>query len=491
MRKALPLALAVAVVATALVPAVSSASAPSALQWGACPADVASPGLTCSTLDVPLDYRHPDGRKIQVEISRLASKNPAKRRGVLMTNDGGPGGTDLTFPAAMVKLGLPQSVLDSYDIIGFDPRGIGYSTPVSCDLNPAQQAQGKLPPYAVTAADVTKDAAAAKAVARQCADSKTGPLLPYITTANTARDMDQIREALGEPKISYYGTSYGTYLGAVYTTLYPRRSDRFVLDSNLGPDGFDVAAARLFGRGFQDRFPDFAKFAAANPQYGLGTTPAQVTAKYFQLAGRLDKAPYDGFDGRQFRSATQAAFYFENKLPALAAGWQALGTNPKPAAPAAAPQPPAVTPETDLGNQISAFFAVTCGDSSWPRSVSTYQANVATDRIRYPMYGAASANIQPCAFWPTAPIEPKVRIGDRGPSNVLMVQNLRDPATPLTGARKLAQALGDRARMVTVDQGGHVAYLFGANKCANSTVSTYLATGQRPAPDTTCAAEPA
>ncbi len=478
MRKFLPAAL-VAVAVTAGAPAVAAPRA--ALTWGVCPADVTAPGLRCSTLDVPLDYRHPDGPTISVAVSKLASADPAKRRGVLLLNQGGPGLTGLDFAATLVKGGLPQAVRDSYDLIGFDPRGIGHSTPLTCDLTPEQRGTALNPPTPRTAADVVTAAGTAETVARQCAGSATGGLLPHITTANTARDVDRIRAALGEPKISYYGASYGTYLGAVYATLFPDRGDRIVLDSSLGPDGYDVDALRSQALGFQTRFPDFAKVAAAEPaKYGLGATPAAVTAKFFELAGHLDESPVQGIDGTTFRTVT--AFYLRSEalLPGLAELWHDLDTN-QPAKPAAA-----AAETTD--NFAAGYLGVVCGDSKWPGSVRTYQRTVAVDGIRYPMYGAFAANIRPCAFWP-APSEPRVRIGDRGPSDVLMVQNLRDPATPLPGALRLRSAFGDRARLVTVDQGGHGVYVFATNKCGNDSVTDYLVTGRRAGHDTFCAAD--
>ncbi|MGW6521688.1 alpha/beta hydrolase [Streptomyces sp. NPDC054962] len=483
MRKTLSLFLAVAAVAAAAVPGVSAAATSSTVRWGPCPSDVTLPGLECSTVAVPLDYRHPDGRKIEIAISRLASKKPEQRRGVLLTNPGGPGGAGLNYPAILQLSGLPQSVRDTYDVIGFDPRGVGHSSPVTCDVTPEQEARGNFPKQANTAADVAQEAKYAKSLARQCAMSKTAWMLPYTTTANTARDMDRIRAALGEPKISYDGGSYGTYLGAVYTTLFPERSDRIVLDSSLGPGGYDVTAMRLFARGMQDRFPDFAKFAAAHSEYGLGTTPQQVTAKYFDLSLRLDRKPAQGFDGTLFRGATFGSLYTDASLSKLAELWQALDTG-KPL-----PEPPAM-PTPNLDNPMSSRLYVLCADSQWPRRVESYQRAVALDRIRYPMLGGMTANIGPCAFWPTDPIEPPVRIGDRGPSNILMVQNLRDPGTPLVGARKMRQALGGRARMVTVDQGGHGVYPFGKNTCANNAVTIFLTSGQRPARDLACGAEP-
>ncbi|RJQ88479.1 alpha/beta hydrolase [Amycolatopsis panacis] len=450
-------------------------------RWGACPADVRSPTLQCATLQVPLDYRDPGGRKIGLTISRLASTNPEKRRGVLLTNPGGPGGPGLDMPGMLTMPGLPgtlpQNVRDTYDVIGIDPRGVGHSSPVTCDLTKAQLELSNMP-YANTPADVVKQAKVAKEEAKQCASSKSAWMLPYVTTANTARDLDQVRKALGEEKISYLGVSYGTYLGAVYTTMFPQRSDRFVLDSNLGSGGYDIEAMHGFARGMQDRFPDFAKYAAAHPEFGLGTKQAQVTAKFFALAARLDRNPIGGIDGSIFRTLTFEHIYLDAQFPQLAKAWQSLDRG--------------VAPVSGLmkypENLLATRLHVMCGDSSWPRSVGSYQADVAVSRGEYPMIGAGAANIGPCAYW-APPKEPKVRISDRGPSNVLMVQNLRDPATPLSGARDLRRAFGQRARMVTVDQGGHGAYAFAANQCATAVVNDYLATGKRIGQDRFCAAE--
>ena len=490
-RKAVPLVVAVAWLATALVPAVSQASpvGSGAIKWDQCPADITPlpipAGMQCGTLKVPLDYGDPNGRKIDIAVSRVASKKPEARRGILLTNPGGPA-PGQGYPAFLVATGLPQSVLDQYDVIGMDPRGIGKSTPVSCDLTPEQQAAGNIPPYPRNAADVTKRAAEVKQIAKQCASSKTAWMLPHVSAANTARDLDQVRVALGESKISYAGASWGTYLGAVYTTLFPQRSDRIVLDSNLGPGGWDYPSERLWGQGVEDRFPDFAKFAAANHrEFGLGRTPVQVKAKYFELAARLDKKPVEApdgrFDGGLFRLLTYGLSYGATQLPALAGIWKALDAGQVPP-----PLPGGAVQGAE--NLISGRYYMICNDSRWPKSVQTYQRNVAVDRVKYPLFGAAGANIQPCAYWPD-PAEPPVRITDRGPSNVLMVQNLRDPSTPLAGARQLRQAFGERATMVTADQGGHGVYPLGKNRCANHAATTFLTTGERPERDYHCSAD--
>ncbi|MFD7074523.1 alpha/beta hydrolase [Nocardioides sp. NPDC059952] len=496
-RISIPLTVAVVSLAATLAPVISPAGpagaqdAPSdRITWDKCPAEITPvpipKGMQCGTLKVPLDYSDPDGKTIDIAVSRLASTKPDKRRGILVTNPGGPSSGE-GYPAMLVAMGLPQSVRDSYDVIGFDPRGIARSTPVTCDLTEEQYLTGNIPPYALDAADVTERAAQSKQIAQQCATSKTSWMLPHINPANTARDMDRIRAALGESKLSYAGASWGTHLGAVYATLFPQRGDRIVLDSNLAPGGWDYASNRLWSQGVEDTFPAFAKFAAANHrEYGLGKTPAQVRATYFELAERLEKKPIetpDGpFDHAAFRLINFGLLYGPTQLPLLADIWKAVDANQPP------PPLPGGDAVGDVDNLISGRYYMICNDARWPKSVSTYQRNVAVDRIRFPLFGAAGANITPCAYWPD-PAEPQVRITDQGPSNVLMVQNLRDPATPLDGAREMRAALGERATMVTADQSGHGVYPAGKNRCANHAVTTYLVTGERPSRDYHCSAD--
>ncbi|MGC4936588.1 alpha/beta hydrolase [Kribbella sp. DT2] len=486
MHRTLILALAATTMAAVAVPAVSTAAPPrtttaSTVKWAPCPPDVVQyVPLECAKLAVPLDYRKPDGRQIELALSRLASKDPSKRRGILLTNPGGPGATGIDYPGLLARAGASKEVLDSYDLVGFDPRGVGRSAPVSCDFTPTQQLRGAFAQYAHSPADVTREAAYARTIANQCATSKTASMLPYITTANTARDMDRIRAALGEQKASYLGASYGTYLGSVWTTLFPRTSDRVVLDSNLGPEGYDETAMRMFARGLEDRFPDFQKYVVARPELGLGKTPQQVKAKFFELARELRARPLEDIDETGFRAATFGMLYSDAGMAELAKLWQDIDTG----------KPLTVPPVVDNNNLMSARLYVVCGDSRWPTSVREYQRNVAIDRIRYPMLGASTAGIGPCAFWPKQHVEPPVKITDRGPSNVLLVQNERDPGTPLAGAKKLRRAFGDRATMVTVDGGGHGVYPFSANTCAKDAVASYLVSGKRPAQDLACAAQP-
>jgi pimeloyl-ACP methyl ester carboxylesterase len=514
MRKAVVAVVAAAAMAVTLAPVGASATTPDPLGWGACPEGAVTgpvaPQVQCTTVPVPLDYTTPEGKTIEIMISRLASQNPAKRRGVLLLNPGGPGGAGLSQPADLVSLGLPASVSDSYDLIGMDPRGVGHSAPVSCGFTVEQGHTGNIPPYAPDAAAVAEQAKVAKAVADQCAANDQDGTLRHMSTANTARDMDRIRTALGEQKISYFGVSYGSALGAAYASLFPERTERVVLDSNVGGTAFDIEGVRRFGLGAEQRFPDFAKFAAArHASYGLGRTPGEVRRNYFELAERLDREPVGPVNGAMFRLVVFAGMYADFQFPQTAQLWQSLavsdqgavrrhlddarmsrwpglpglGASPTSSASGAAD---AATP-SPFDNTWSAFLAVTCNDSTWPGDVATYQQNVVIDRVRYPLFGAASANISPCAYWPYEPAEPPVQIIDDGPSNVLIVQNLRDPATPHLGGVLLRMAFGDRAQLVSIDQGGHGAYVYDDNPCGLNVTTTYLVEGERPG-DTYCPA---
>jgi pimeloyl-ACP methyl ester carboxylesterase len=504
---AIVLALAAALLVAPAAPAAgqpSQAAAPTAggLRWGPCPepspavAAVAAGraqqplALECALLRVPLDYRHPDGRSIEIAVSRLRTSTPALRRGVLLLNPGGPGGPGLDLPLFLAQVAPPE-VLQRYDLIGFDPRFVGRSTPISCRL--VIQRVEQVVPWPLPGG-VRENAELARATAAACA-SAAGQWLPHVTTANTARDMDRIRAALGERRISYLGYSYGTYLGAVYASLFPTRTDRLVLDSAVDPHRVWREVFRLWGPAVELRFPDFTRWAAArDAQYHLGATSRQVRRLYFRLAALLDQEPLplgDGFvlTGNDFREATRGALYSDLAFPDLATLWQAV--NEQTGGPAAAllrRLAPASFPEVPPDNMVAALFGVVCDDARWPRSVERYIRDVRRDSRRYPVAGGMAANIWPCAFWPVAPRERPVPITDRGPHNILIPQNLRDPATPLVGALGLRAALGRRARMVVADAGGHGVYLLTGNACADAATTRFLVSGRLPRGDLRCPA---
>lgn len=498
----LPIALTVlAFAAVASAPPASAGGNPPPIQWSACPPPppgIPDAGQQCGTVTVPLDYRHPNGRTIDIAVSVIRA-NPATRHGVLLVNPGGPGGAGIDLPRILTLL-WPQSVFDTYDVVGFDPRGVDRSAPVTCGLT-SQEADAAFPTVPAPGgfqATVTF----AQSVANACADA-SGGVLPFMTTANTARDMDAIRLALGESTISYFAFSYGTYLGSVYASLYPNRTDRFVLDSNVDPSWVWRQQYLNWGPAGQGRWPDFADFAAANnATYGLGSTPDQVAATFQRLVTELDAEPIalpdifpDGtlLDGGQFRLLTFSGLYDDRDFPSLAATWdeviQAIGGS-------AAPSPAAATTngglDVPVDNQVTSGLIVTCDDAAASRNVAQYQAEFTADSAAFPLFGPAGSTIWPCAFWPNSPIEPPVAITSAGPShNILLLQNVRDPATYYPGVLQLHSELGQRSVLVTVDEGGHGIYGFSTNTCVNDITTTYLTSGAIPSKDTVCPAQPA
>ncbi|MHC5908694.1 alpha/beta hydrolase [Streptomyces sp. S6] len=482
------LALTLAATATALtlsaVP--SSAAGPTApgLSWRPCNLT----GQECADLSVPLSYDDPDGPHVTLAVSRLASTRPEARRGTLLVITGGPGGSGvrrLTHQGAALR----EQLGDAYDLVSFDPRGTGGSSRASCELPAEDRHLVTLRSWPAADGSIAENVARARRTANSCAEHG-GPLLRSLSTRNEARDIDRLREALGEEKLSAYGVSYGTYVGAVYAQEYPQRTDRWVLDSNDDPDPTRVGRGWLanMARGAEDRFPDFAAWAAdpARGELRVAEHPSDVRELFLSMAAELDRSPRGTttpgvpLTGNRLRQAMQTVLYDDTAFPRLAALMRQVMD------PAATPvlTPDVAGPMPDEDAAIT--MAVICNDVRWPRSVPAYERAVAANRAAFPLTAGMTANITPCSFWKDAPADKPVRITDDGPSNVLMIQNRRDPATPYAGALKLRAALGDRARMVTVERGGHGVYLANGNACGDRLVTRFLLTGERPARDVVC-----
>ncbi|MBD0669455.1 alpha/beta hydrolase [Streptomyces sp. CBMA156] len=443
------------------------------LRWERC--DAGRPeAFECAKVTVPLDYRDPAGRTIDIAVSRVKAGSAKQRHGVLLINPGGPGGPGLTMPVEMEPL-LPAEVRERFDLIGFDPRGVGQSSPIGCDLTDDERSFQH--PY--SAGTFAQDVNRARTVADKCW-AKAGDVLPHITTRNTARDMDVVRAALGERRISYFGHSYGTYLGAVYTQMFPQRSDRFVLDSAVDPALVWRGMLREGAAGAEPAFARWTEWAAArHATYGLGATAAEVRTTYWDLVAHADRTPVPTeagtLDGDAIRSGYAAFVHVEAVTPWIVALKTAAAGGP------AAPAVPEVVP-TD--NTVSAVWAVWCGDTrNWPRDPEQYRRDAIRDRARYPLAGDLGAGILPCAFWKSAPTEPATVVNND--VNALIVQNQWDPQTTLAMGQGMRRALHG-ARMVTVAGGeGHGVVVAGPS-CADGSVTRYLTTGRLPAKDLTC-----
>ncbi|MFJ9697634.1 alpha/beta hydrolase [Kitasatospora sp. NPDC101183] len=487
-----------ALAATVLTAAPASASASASadrgarLAWTNCPGAAAGLAQKCATVSVPLDYADPDGERITLAVSRVPAVKPAQRHGVLLIIPGGPGDGGLDRPTRIGST-LPPEVRDRFDLVSFDPRGVGASTPVTCGLAPEDLAADRLRPWPAPDGSISANIAIGHRFAEACARNG-GQVLRSISTANEARDIDSIRRALGEHRISTWGTSYGTYAGAVHATMFARSTDRVVLDSNDDPDPSRVGRGWLaaFGPGAEDRFPDFERWAAApgNPDR-VADTPEEVRPLFLDLAARLDRTPlpWPGalpaeLNGNVLRNTMLQGLYEDRRFPVLARLMLAgLGRRALPAPAVPTPQSEAVAQ-----NHIAASAGTMCNDVAWPADEAAYARDVAADRAARPLTAGMPVNVMACAYWPFAPAEPAVRVTDRGPGNVLLAQNLRDAVTPYAGALKLKAAFGQRARMVTVDAGGHDVYRANGNACGDAAVTAFLITGNRPADDLFCPA---
>jgi pimeloyl-ACP methyl ester carboxylesterase len=482
-------------VATASALPASAATTSSALVWGPCPKAAPStnapitrdPREVCATLTVPLDYANKtDHRTIKLTISKIPSTNPHPKE--LLVEPGGPGEPGLDEPSRWSALPTGAALLGTYDLIGADDRGIGNSTPVDCDLSPADLDFTVAVPYPAPDGDISANVAQARRVAQAC-ETNAGAYLPYLTTSDIARDTDSIRAALGVPKISYYGVSYGTYRGAVFASMFPSDTDKIVLDSVVNPGG-TLPGIPGKAPGTASAFGDFATWAAQNDaKYHLGTTPQAVRAAYFRIAADLDRQPRTNpnggvLTGNMVRIAMPSLLEVQATFVSLAALLD-FGDGTRSSLPAGSLE------RTFPDNFESAQYAIICGDT--PASGSTtntayYSAAVKVSKALYPLTDGAPSNIWPCSFWPSDAVHPAVHVSDTGPHNVMLLQNERDPSAWYGGALQMRAALGQRATMVSVDAEGH-----GVNQdnpCVASTLTSFLLDGRLPKTDTRCPAIP-
>lgn len=479
-------ALAGAVLAVPTVPAAPAEAGGQGLAWAACPG-VDDPRLRCATVRVPLDHARPGGRTIEIAVSRLPAADPALRRGVLFTTGGGPGNAGVPEPLALGRT-LDPAVLARYDIVGFDLRFVERSTPITCG-QPEEEPGG----YWVRSAtyqSLEDTAREARAYARACARN-AGWALPFATTAQAARDLDVIRAALGEHRVSFLGGSYAAMLGAAYSTLFPHRVDRFVLDS---PVDYDSAWHRYELERvpeFEDNFAAFVAYVAGNhAAFGLGATPAEVVRTLELAFARAAVEPIPAGDhawtAGELGSIAVIATLFEHLWPVVAIDLAAILAGTPPPIPLD-PRPAALpgTPGVPADNHTAVNLAFRCGDNAWPRALETYRRALAGLGGRYPVYGPSMANVNPCAFWPVGADNTVPLALNRAPAALVVAASL-DASVPLDNSAATARAIAG-SRLVTVDRRVHVPLLSGqGNACLAGAVTDYLVDGRLPARDLAC-----
>jgi pimeloyl-ACP methyl ester carboxylesterase len=494
MKRVLPAVAATAVAVALAIAGCTSGSSSSAASTGAASAGSASPlswhscteqgaSMQCASLQVPLDYSRPDGRKITLALSEVPATAPAsQRQGVLLVNPGGPGGAGLSL-AAFVAEGLDPAVAADYTIVGFDTRGVGASVPsLSCDPSFFSRAR---PDYIPTsAAEEQRNIDRAKLYAADC-QKKYGWLLPYMTTENIARDMNSMRVALGQKQISYFAYSYGTYIGQVFATLFPHQVRRMVLDSTVNPEGAwwqDNIDQDYAFQGRQEAF--FAWMAKYDSVYHLGTTAAEVSASWYKARADLEAHPIPGPDGQpligadEFDDTMLIGGYDNGYWPGLAAALASYLNDHSTSQLVAQYDQEGTQNE----NEFAVYNAVECGDVNWPRSWATWNTDTKQVFATAPFEAWDNAWFNAsCAFWPVKGPSKPLQIKGAGLPGILMLQGTLDPATPYAGAQ-VAHSLLPSARMVVVVGGGNHGQSLSdpPNDCVNGYLNRYLATGALP-----------
>ncbi|MGW1074765.1 alpha/beta hydrolase [Streptomyces sp. NPDC002537] len=466
------------------------------VRFGACPTVEQLPApVQCGTVSVPLDYAHPEGKHIGLTVSRVRSTGTAaERQGALVYNPGGPGGTGMWFPL-LTGVRQWQATAKAYDFVGYAPRGVGRSAPLSC-AEPTRFAKApSQAPEHPTEAYKKQRIAEAKAYAQGCA-RRGGQDLQYFTSLNNARDLDVLRAALGERKLTYMGASYGTYFGALYATLFPGHVRRMVFDSIVDPAPRKIWYESNLAQSaaFETRWGDWRRWVAKHDAvYHLGRTPQQVAASYERARQRLARRPVGGKIGpgelqASFLQVGYSDSHWAKNADALATY---LRGDDKALRALALPNPAAAGAGE---NSNAVYTAVECNDSPWPRSWPVWDRDNTRLARRAPFETWQNAWMNlPCAFW-TAHQQRAVEVGAARhalPPTLLLAAE-RDAATPYEGALELHRRLPGSSLVTERGSGTH-GIAFGPNACVNAHVQTYLLTGSVPARRTWCGprAEPA
>ncbi|GGZ67051.1 peptidase [Streptomyces echinoruber] len=453
----------------------TAGAAQAAVTWKKC-ATSDYPTLQCASVKVPLDYRDPRGKQITLALSRVPH-TARTSQGPLLVNPGGPGGSGLTL-AGFVASSLPKSVAAQYDVIGFDPRGVGDSKP-ALDCKPGHFNPVRPDSVPATPAVEKANLERVRSFARACG-TKYASLLPHINTLNAVRDMDSIRRALGAGKINYFGYSYGTYLGAVYAKLYPERVRRLVLDSVVDPTGVWYGDNLRQDYAFNDRHRALmAWIAKYDSTYHLGTDPARVEAKWYAMRAALARKPAGGKVGAaELEDTFIPGGYYNGYWPYLAEAFAAY-VNDKKADPLVEAYENFAAVDASGDNGYSVYTAVQCRDAAWPRDWDRWRRDnwAVYSKAPFMAWNNAWYNA-PCAFWPTGSLRP-VNVANAKLPPVLLFQATDDAATPYEGGVTVHRLLA-RSSLVVEQGGGNHGITLSGNTCLDTHLAKYLADGTVP-----------
>jgi pimeloyl-ACP methyl ester carboxylesterase len=454
------------------------------VQWSSC-----GDGFQCSRVTVPLDWTKPARESIELSVIRLPAEG--KKLGSLLINPGGPGASGITYAKAARQV-FGRSILRDYDVVGFDPRGIGQSDPVRCLPDSQLDAYVAADATPDTPAEVASSVADVRRYARACVDN-SGPLLRHVDTISTVRDLDVLRAVVGDDVLTYHGASYGTYIGAWYAQLFPWRVGRMVLDGAIDPSISSAQYVAGQAEGFSRALRAFVKDCLSQGDCPLRGSVDQGVAQVGTLVARADSSPLRTQDPR--RPLTQSLMVtgiaqglYDNQLwPALTIGLtSALSGNGETLLRLA----DAYT-ERDAkghyGQTISANPAIFCLDVPETRTPHQIAVDAAELEKRYPPLGDSIGwGALNCSQWPYTAVVPRQKLTAVGAAPILVLGTVDDPATPYEWAKSLATQLSS-GRLLTWQGSVHTAYHQGSD-CIDGKVEAYYSSGTLPPVGTTCPA---
>ncbi|MEV5203925.1 alpha/beta hydrolase [Streptomyces sp. NPDC053720] len=474
------------------------------LTWKPCPAPSAAqgggkaptplPGDTpweCSFMRAPLDYAKPKGGTIELALIRARAKSQDKRIGSLIFNFGGPGASGVaTLPA----FGSDYDKLRAgYDLVSFDPRGVGRSDGVECESDKQLDARFETDGTPDTSAEVDAFVKDTKTFAQAC-EKNSGKQLPYVGTTDAARDMDLMRQVLGDKKLYYFGISYGTELGGVYAHLFPKNVGRSVLDAVVDPTQNSEQASLGQAKGFQLALDNFTQDCAdRGDECKLpGSSSKEVEQGIADLLAKLEKKPIQGLGSRQLTetlatTGIAAALYSKQTWSLLEQGLDEADGGNGALLLALADSLNGRSDNGQYDNSMAANTAINCADSKQRFTADQTKAKLPEFRSASNIFGDYLGwSLMACTGWPVKGAWETPDVSAPGAAPILVIGNTGDPATPYKGAKAMADALGEGVGVKMTYKGqGHGAYNSG-NACVQKEVGGYLLDGKVPAAGTVC-----
>ncbi|WP_200841681.1 alpha/beta hydrolase [Actinomadura sp. K4S16] len=486
--------------ATGTPPAAAGAQAAAVPRpaWGRCtglpspaPGSKRPRGVRCATLRVPLDHAKPSGERIGIALIKVPAADPHRRIGSLVFNFGGPGGEGVDTLAQAA--GQYADLRARYDLIGFDPRGVGRSSPVACADTRRMDALAAMDDSPDTAAEERAYAAGRAAFVRQC-EARSGRLLPHVGTVDAARDLDMIRAAVGDERLRYFGISYGTWLGGSYAHQFPGRVGRAVLDGAVDTRLSRADLARQQAAAFQRAAGEFGTACArlGAKQCPLGKDGPSVAASIGRFLTGLDRKPLRTSSGRRLTQSlgtagVAAALYSQDAWPYLAQGLvDAVRRRDGSLLLMLADVQNGRRQDGTYSSLAAANTAITCADSTDRYTVRDVRRLLPRFRAASPIFGEPLAwGLLQCTGWPVQGDPAAREVSAPSAAPILVVGNTGDPATPYAWAAALTEALGGGAALLTLKGEGHGAYDTG-DHCVREAVHAYLLRGALPAAGATC-----